>query len=129
MIERFRERLPLIRPLFVPLILYIGLLALAMTMVENFPQSPWRYAVALSPMLPGFFLAAGVVRMVIKLDELSRKVILESLAIGFAATMILLLGLGLLEAAGMESPGSIYIALFMGMVLIVAKLVLSRRYE
>ncbi len=37
MIERFKERLPLIRPLFVPLILYIGLLAFAMNWLNDQP--------------------------------------------------------------------------------------------
>jgi len=129
MIERLRERLPLLRPMILPLILYLVLLTFAMIFVSLFPASPWRYAVVLTPIIPGFFIAAGIMNMLRKLDEMSRKVILESMAVAFAATLILLLSLVLLEGAGMQAPSSIYALGFMGVVLIAAKLILSRRYE
>ena len=106
MIERLRERLPLLRPMILPLILYLVLLTFAMIFVSLFPASPWRYAVVLTPILPGFFIAAGIMNMLRKLDEMSRKVILESMAVTFAATLILLLSLVLLEGAGMKRPAA-----------------------
>jgi len=127
--ERFRERLPLIRPLLVPFILYMGLLVFVITFMHAYPTSAWRYPVALTPMLPGFFLAAGLVRAIRHLDEMNRKIIFESLAVAFAATLFLTLSLGLLGFAGLGNLDSIYIALFMVVVAFIAKLVISRRYE
>lgn len=129
MIERLRERLPLLRPLILPLAIYFVLLTFALIFTLMFPASPWRYVVVLTPIIPGFFIAIGMVKMLRKLDELSQRVILESMSITFAATLILLLSLGLLEGAGMKTPGSIYVLGFMGVVMLAAKLIISRRYE
>src|SRR5512146_1508209 len=98
--ELIKERFPLVRPLFVPLILYIGLVAFANTFLASNPGSSWRYPVALFPILPGLFLAFGITGAIRKLDELGRKVILESLAIAFALTFLLTLSLGFLGLAG-----------------------------
>jgi hypothetical protein len=80
-------------------------------------------------MIPGFFLASGAVVAIRKPVELNRKIIHECLAIAFAATLFLTLSLGLLGFAGLGNPGSIYIALFMVIVELVAKLVITRSYE
>ena len=129
MIERIKERLPLVRPLFVPLILYIGFLAFAMSWLQANPESAWRYPVALIPMIPGLFLVLGLVRAIGKLDELARKILLESMVFAFALTLILTMGLGLLGLAGLTAPNSIYIAFFMSAAWLVGKLWITRRYQ
>ena len=45
--------------------------------MSDHPDSPWRYEVALTPMIPGIWMAAGVVRAIQKLDELERRILLE----------------------------------------------------
>lgn len=129
MIERFKERWPLVRPLLIPLAVYFLLLPVVAYFLEIFPESPWRFAVVLAPMVPGALIAIGLVNVIRRLDELSRKVIFESLAIASAATLFLLLSLGLLEMAGLPRPSSLYIGGFMITVWIVAKLAISRRYQ
>lgn len=129
MIERFKERLPLIRPLLVPLILYIGLLAFAMGWLEANPESAWRIPVSLLPMVPGVFLVLGLVRAIAKLDELARKILLESVVFAFTLTLILAMGLGLMGFAGLTPPNTIFIALFMSLALLVGKLWISNRYQ
>lgn len=129
MIERFKERLPLIRPLFVPLILYIGLLAFGMNWLNDNPESVWRYPVALLPMVPGLFLVLGMVRALGRLDELARKILLESMVFAFTLTLILTMGLGLLGIAGLTPPNTIYIALFMSLAWLAGKLWITRRYQ
>lgn len=127
--ERFRERLPLVRLLFVPLVLYIGLLVIVKSFLDANTSSPWRYAAAWAPMVPGLFLAAGIVVTIRKLDKLNRKIILESLAIAFAATLFLTFNLGLLSLAGLAQPNSIIIALFMAVVVwMMAKLIITHKY-
>jgi len=53
--KRIKHRANRIRPLLVPLILYIGLLALAVSFAPTMENTPWRYVVALLPMVPDFF--------------------------------------------------------------------------
>jgi hypothetical protein len=129
MLERFKERFPLIRPLLIPAILYLGLLTMAANFIEKYPTSPWRLPVLLSPMIPGFFLALGVVKAISKLDEMNRKIIQESMAVSFAITLFLTLTLGLLEIGDLVKVSSIYISLFMALTWLVAKIIITRRYE
>lgn len=129
MFERMKERFPLIRPLLVPLVLYLGLLALALSWIEAHTASPWRYAVALAPMLPGLWIAWGLVRAMRKLDELGRKILVEAMAISFCFTLVLTLSLGLLGFAGLPQPNTVYISLFMVIMLLVGKLLVTGKYQ
>lgn len=129
MIERMKERWPLLRPLLIPLALYLALLPVIAFFLQTYPDSPWRYPVTLAPVIPGVFIAVGMVNAIRKLDELSRKIIYESMGIAFAATLFAALALGLLEMAGLPHVSSLYLTGFMIAALIVAKLIISRRYE
>jgi CDP-diglyceride synthetase len=129
MIERAKERWVLVRPLLIPFVLYLVLLVFAVSWLENNPASRWRYLVVLLPMIPGLFIAAGLLRAIRKLDELAQKTLLEAIAISFGVTLFLMLSLGLLSMAGLPQPDGLYIALFMVIMALVGKLFLSRKYE
>lgn len=128
MIERFKARVKLLRPLLVPLLLYIGLLAFSITWLGRNPASAWRYAVALTPMLPGIWMAVGVVQAIRRLDELERRILLDALSVSFMGTLVLVLSLGFLQFAGLPAVNGSYIALFMAVLWLVAKLVIHRKY-
>lgn len=129
MIERAKERFPLIRPLLVPLVLYLGILALSLNWIEAHPESAWRYPAALAPMLPGIWMAWGILRATRKLDELSRKILLDGMAVSFCFTLVLTLSLGLLGMAGLDQPNAVYISLFMVVMLLVGKLLVTGKYQ
>jgi hypothetical protein len=129
MIERMKERFPLVRPLLAPLVLYLGLLALALSWIEAHPGFTWRYPMALVPMLPGLWIAWGLVRATRKLDELGRKILLDAMAVSFCFTLVLTLSLGLLGMAGLPQPNSVYISLFMVIMLLVGKLLVTGKYQ
>jgi hypothetical protein len=129
MIERAKERFPLIRPLLIPLVFYLGLLAWSLNWLQSHPDSAWRYLVVLAPMLPGIFIALGILRAIRKLDELAQKILLEGLAVSFAFTLVLTLSLGLLGMAGLHQPNTVYISLFMVVVWLAGKLFFSRKYQ
>lgn len=129
MLERAKERFHLIRPLLVPFILYIGLLVFSMSWLERNPESAWRYAVALLPMLPAVWIAVGVIRAIRNLDEMARGILYEGLAIAALLTFLVSTGLGFLEIAGLPKLNSIYIAFFMVLAWLAGKLLVSRRYE
>ena len=129
MIERAKARAKLIRPMLLPLILYIGLLFLSMRWVGDHPDSPWRYATALTPMIPGIWIAIGMVRAIQKLDELERMILLEGISVSFMGTLILVLSLGFLEIAGFPPVSGVYIGFFMIVLWLLAKLFIHRTYE
>ncbi len=129
MIERFRERAKLIRPLIIPFIVYAGFLLFSTTWLEANPESRWRIPVALLPMIPGIVIAFGMVRAILQLDEMQRKIMLEGTAISFAGTLILVLSLGLLSIAGIDPPNGVYLGLAMVVMWFVGKLWATRRYQ
>jgi hypothetical protein len=115
--------------LLVPAVLYIGLGLIVNHWLVSNPNSGWRNLVALLPMIPGLFLVFGIVRAIQRLDELSRKIILDSVAVSFMATLILVISLGYLGLAGLVQPNGVYISLFMLVVLLISKLIFSHRYQ
>jgi hypothetical protein len=129
MIERAKARAKLIRPLLLPLVLYIGALAFSMNWLESHPDSAWRYAIALTPMIPGVWIAFGVLRAIQKLDEMERRVLLDGVAVSFMGTLILVMSLGFLQIAGFPPFNGAYIGLFMVILWLIAKLVIHRGYE
>jgi len=129
MIERAKERFPLIRPLLIPMVLYIGLLAWSLNWLQSHPDSAWRYLVALAPMLPGIFIALGILRAIRRLDELAQKILLEGMSVSFFFTLILTLSLGLLSIAGLPQPNIVYISLFMVVMWLAGKLFFSGKYQ
>jgi len=129
MIERMKERAKLVRPLLVPLVFYIGFLAFSFGWLEENLTSPWRIVVALLPMFPGVFISLGIGKAIQQVDEMERIILQKGMAFSFAATLLLLITMGLLERAGVEQLGSIYIALFMIIVWLLAKLWGHWRYQ
>ena len=127
--ERIKQRAKYIRPLLVPMVFYIGLLAVAVWQAPKMEPSIWRYLVALLPMIPGLFLAFGVVRATSKIDEMERRIILEAVAFSFIFTLILLLSFGLLGLVGVAQPSSINIGFIMCMLLVIGKLWGNWRYR
>lgn len=127
--QRIKQRARRMRPLLLPLVLYLGLLALAVSWAPNMETSPWRYVVALLPMIPGLFLAVGIVRVSASFDEMERRILLDAVAFSFFFTLILLLSLGLLGLVGVSQPRPINIALVMSILLVFGKLWGNWRYR
>jgi hypothetical protein len=127
--QRMRKWAQRIRPLLVPLILYLGLLALAVVWVPKMEISPWRYAVAVLPMVPGLFLASGIVRASSRLDEMENRILLEAVAFSFISTLILLLSFGLLGLTGVTQPRPIHTVSIMCGLLVIGKLWGNWRYR
>ncbi len=128
-LQRIKERGRMIRPLLVPLIFYIGLLTMFVNWIPDNAESPWRFAYALAPLIPGAIMAFGIVRMIGQLDELERKTLMEGIAISFMLTLLLLIGMSFLEFAGVEPLSDGEIAIFMTFMLLVGKIRAMRRYQ
>lgn len=125
-----RKRNDDMRLIWVPLILFVGLCALgAAWRRTHTAQEGLDAAISLLPILPGIFLALGVIQRLRALDELKRKIAYESVAVSFVLTLLLALSLGMLGLAGLAQPNDILIALFMGVVLALAKYFITRKYQ
>ena len=122
MLERIKERARLVRPLLVPLVFYIVILAFSFNWLRENQDASIRIVIALLPMIPGIFIALGIVKAINQVDEMERKILQGGVTISFAATLILLMSMGLLGAVGIQQLGGLEIALFMIVVWLLAKL-------
>ncbi len=119
--KRIKQRAKLMRHLLLPLILYIGSLILAASWAPDMSPSLWRYVIVLLPIIPGIFLAFGIMRTAAKFDELERRILLEAATFSFILTLILLVSLGLLGLVGMPPPNPMFIAAIMAALLVIGK--------
>ena len=129
MLETLKYRLGLVRPILLPLALYLALLAFATSWLESNSESPWRYLMVVLPMVPGVFIALGALRVFRGLDELEQKIRLESMALSFIITLILMISLGLLDMVGVPQLNGAWVSVVMAGLWLVAKLWLNWRYR
>ena len=127
--QRIKERAKLVRPLLIPLIIYVGLLAISFGWLDKNPNSPWGTTIALLPILPAIFIAFGILRAISKLDEMERRVLLEAAAFSFIGTFLLLTSIGLLEQVNFPQPNGIYISALMALLLVVGKFWAQKKYK
>jgi hypothetical protein len=127
--KRLNYRLTLIKPLLVPMILFIGFEVAAISWLSVDRVSSWRLVVALLPMVPGLWLALGTVRAYSRLDELERKNLQNGMVFSFVITLILMISLGFLKFGGYPQPDPTVIALVMVILLLIGKLWSGRMYR
>ncbi len=90
------------RWVWVAFIVYSGLLAGVITVLQTHPDAVWRYPVAITPMIPWVFTVAAYVRYYRHMDELHQRMALEAFAFAFAGTALLTFTYGFLDLAGLH---------------------------
>ena len=126
--DKIKRRSKLIRPMLVPLILYIGALVISVTYLDSI-SSNWKYAIALLPVVPALWIALGVIKAINQLDELEQKIMFEGAAFSLLTTTLGLMVFGFLKQVGVEQPSFPYIVLFMMFMWLIGKLRGNRKYR
>ena|ERR1035441_8732854 len=98
-------------------------------MVVSHLPIPWKYVIALLPVLPALWFATLFAHTFGEMDELQRKIQLEALAFAFSAAVILTLGYGFLQHAGLPVPNWVWVWPLMGMCWLIGKVLAQRRYR
>ena len=126
--DRLKRRSKLIRPMLVPLILYIGALVISVNYLDTV-SSFWKYGIALLPVVPAVWIALGVIKAINQLDELEQKIMLEGAAFSLLITTLGLMVFGFLKQVGVEQPSFPYIILFMMFMWLIGKLRGNQKYR
>jgi len=126
---RVKERFKMLRPVFVPFILYIGALGFSTVWIEDNPVSNLRIVVSLLPIMPAVWVAVSLISFMKKLDELEQRVVNEAAAFSFMLTFLLLLSISFLGFAGIEMFNPTIILLFMVVFVLIGKVLGNRRYK
>ncbi|MEN8242659.1 MAG: hypothetical protein ABFS17_12105 [Chloroflexota bacterium] len=126
--DNIKRSSKLIKPMLIPLGLYIGALAIMVTWLDTV-TSGWKYAIALLPVLPAIFIVLGVIKAINQLDELEQKIMFEAAAFSLLVTTLGLMVFGFLKQVGVEQPTSPFIILFMMVMWMVGKMRGNRKYK
>jgi hypothetical protein len=117
------------REFIIAMIAYGIVIMISRLTLNNIGESPWRFVIALLPLIPVLFLISGFIRYLSGIDELQQRIQLQ--AIGFAAgtTGLLTFAYGFLELEGFPSLSTFFIFPLMIMLWGVGLAYFSRRYE
>lgn len=110
------------------MLVYAVLLIGTIVALERFPEAPWRFPVALAPMIPLGFLVWAAVRYLRGIDELQRQIQLEGLGFAFAAGSVLTFGYGFLQLVGLPPASWFYVWPVYAAMWAIGVLLSRRRY-
>ena len=115
--------------MLISLALYAVALVVSLTWLKAGVEGPWKYVIAVLPVLPALGVPFAVVRYCQAMDELQRRIQLESLAFGFAVAAIATFTYGFLQNAGLPDVSWVWVWPVMAMCWILGQLVARRRYR
>ena len=97
--------------------------------LQHNPPAPWKYAIAILPVLPAMFVPLLAVRFFRQMDEMQRRIQLEGLAFGFICAAVLTLTYGFLQNAGMPDVNWVWVWPVMGVCWMIGLATARRRYR
>jgi len=89
----------------------------------------WKITIALLPVIPTFIMFAAFVRLVLRTDELQRRVYVDSLALAGGITALLAATYGFIEGNYLPRPSAWWAFETFMAAWLVAALFLQRRYR
>src|SRR5262249_49320895 len=115
--------------LIVSLVLYAAVLVASLRWLHAGVADPWRYFVALLPVLPAMGIPYAAVRVMQTMDELELRMQLEALAFGFLAAALVTFTYGLLQNADLPQVSWVWVWPVMAVCWLVGQLVARRKYR
>ncbi|HJT70611.1 MAG TPA: hypothetical protein VJ731_10450 [Terriglobales bacterium] len=115
--------------MLVSMAVYVALVYVSVRWLHRQPPTPWKYVIAVMPMLPVLLVPVFVVQFLHSLDELQRRIQLESLGFAFAATALSSLTYGFLENAGLPHLNWVWVWPIMGIFWILGMMSARWRYR
>jgi hypothetical protein len=109
--------------------LYSIVLVISLSWLKAGAHGPLKYAIAVMPVMPALGIPLAVVRYVEAMDELQRRIQLESLAFGFATAAVATFTYGFLQNAGLPEVSWVWVWPVMAVCWMVGQLVARRRYR
>jgi hypothetical protein len=112
------------------LAIYAALLVGSIELLQHVAlASPWRDAVALSPMVAAVAVPWIVLREMRRMDELQVRIQFEALGFAFAGTAILTFSYGFLEGLGYPKLSMFTVWPILAVLWVVGLVLARRRYQ
>lgn len=117
------------RDFTVTMIAYVIVIIISRLTLNKLEDSPWRFVIALLPMLPVIFLIVAFMRYLTAIDELQQKIQLHAIGFAAGATGLLTFAYGFLELAGLPQFSTFLIFPMMIVLWGLGLSYFSRRYQ
>jgi hypothetical protein len=115
--------------MLISLLFYTVALVLSLLWLEAGVTGPWKYVVALLPVLPALGIPVAVVAYCRTMDELQLRKQLEAVAFAFVSTAIVTFAYGFLQNAGLPDISWVWVWPVMAVCWMVGQLAARRRYH
>jgi hypothetical protein len=109
--------------------LYTIALVISIRWLHHNPEAPWKYAIAVFPVLPVLWVPVAAVRFFREMDELQKQMHLEALAFGFVGAGVLSLTYGFLQNGGLPEVSWVWVWPVMCVCYVVGLVAAQRRYR
>jgi hypothetical protein len=110
-------------------LLYAAALVLSIRWLQHNPPAPWKYPIAILPVLPALLIPVAAAHFFRVMDEMQRRIQLEGLAFSSIATAVLTLTYGFLGNAGLPQLSWVWVWPVMGVCWAVGLALARRRYQ
>ena len=110
------------------MVAYGATLFLSIWLINTAPGAPWRFAIALLPMIPAIGVLVAVLRQLRRMDELQRQIQFEALAFAFAGTALITFGYGFVENVGLPHLNWFWVWPIMAILWAIGSALAARRY-
>ncbi len=111
------------------MVVYAVVLVVSLILLKRGVPSPWKFVVAVLPVLPALWVPLAAVRLFRELDELQKQIQLEALAFGFILAAVLTLTYGFLQNAGLPEISWIWVWPVMAVCWMVGTVSARWRYQ
>jgi hypothetical protein len=111
------------------MLLHAAVVTVAGRWLRANPQSAWRVAVAVAPVIPFVLAGWAWVRLFRQVDELQRRMHVEALAFAFGGTALCVITYGFLETAGFQPVSAWWVWVVMGLLWFVGSRLARRRWR
>lgn len=91
------------------MVAYTLVLLTSVWLLNRYPDTSWRYVLAVAPMVPVLFALRAFLRQLNRIDELQRRIQLNAIAFAAGAAGILTFTYGFLEGIGFPPLPTIWI--------------------
>ena len=108
---------------------YSVAVVVSISLIRQFPNSDWRYILALLPVLPAMLAMWAFVRALGRMDELQRRIQFDAIVFAAGATGMLTFGYGWLENVGLPHLPLLWVLPMMVALWGVSVAVNSRKYR
>ena len=113
----------------ISMVAYVIVLTLSIKAIEHGLPPALKLVFALLPLIPIAFVFAAIVRYLSSIDELQRRIQIESLSLAAGSTALLAITYGFLETVGLPHVSAWYTYAAVMIAWLIAQPFVARRYR